>query len=111
VLQPYVFDSQRVSDSHLLAASVLARSREPGDVQRLRSEDPVPPARGVILHTLNVEEAERAMIARALELTSDNRTRAADLLGISVRTLRNKLNRPDTGSDEPIEGQEASAPR
>jgi DNA-binding NtrC family response regulator len=111
VLHPHVFDSQRMNDSHPLAASVLAMSRLPGEAERLRSENPVPPANGIILNTLNVGEAERAMIARALELTSDNRTKAADLLGISVRTLRNKLNRPDTGSDEPIEGQEASAPR
>jgi len=47
---------------------------------------------GVILQTLNVDDAERALIKRALELTRDNRTRAAQLLGISVRTLRNKLN-------------------
>jgi two-component system, response regulator FlrC len=37
-------------------------------------------------------EMERIMIMRGLEHTSGNRTRAAELLGISVRTLRNKLN-------------------
>ena len=45
--------------------------------------------------TLNIAEAEQALIQRALEATGNNRTRAAELLGISVRTLRNKLNRPD----------------
>ncbi|MCI0433251.1 MAG: sigma-54 dependent transcriptional regulator [Gemmatimonadetes bacterium] len=53
---------------------------------------------GYAVPTLNIAEAERALIERALATTSQNRTRAADLLGISVRTLRNKLNRPD--SDE-----------
>jgi DNA-binding NtrC family response regulator len=43
---------------------------------------------------LNVDEAEAKLIERALEKSNGNRTRAADLLGISVRTLRNKLNRP-----------------
>ncbi|MBK6305146.1 MAG: helix-turn-helix domain-containing protein [Gemmatimonadetes bacterium] len=52
------------------------------------------PPNGIILTTLNVEEAEKALIQRALELTRGNRTKTADLLGISVRTLRNKLNGP-----------------
>ena len=39
-----------------------------------------------------LHEMERLMIMRGLEQTAGNRTQAADLLGISVRTLRNKLN-------------------
>jgi len=35
---------------------------------------------------------ERIMIMKGLEATAGNRTQAAELLGISVRTLRNKLN-------------------
>jgi DNA-binding NtrC family response regulator len=49
--------------------------------------------------SLNIAEAEQALIQRALEETGNNRTRAAELLGISVRTLRNKLNRPDGDED------------
>ncbi|MDH3224929.1 MAG: helix-turn-helix domain-containing protein, partial [Gemmatimonadota bacterium] len=51
----------------------------------------------VFLDTLNIHEAEEVLIERALELTGSNRTKAADLLGISVRTLRSKLNRPMAG--------------
>lgn len=39
-----------------------------------------------------LHEMERIMIAKGLEQTAGNRTQAAELLGISVRTLRNKLN-------------------
>ncbi len=40
----------------------------------------------------NLDELEREAIHRALAATGGNRSRAAKLLGISERTLRNKLN-------------------
>jgi len=46
----------------------------------------------VILNSFDLSAAESQLIARALEVTEGNRTRAAELLGLSVRTLRNKLN-------------------
>jgi len=55
---------------------------------------------GVTLTTLNVAEVEKTLIARALEMAGGNRTRASELLGISVRTLRNKLNTPIEGAEE-----------
>lgn len=39
-----------------------------------------------------LKEVERQMIRQALQQTDNNRTHAAKILGISVRTLRNKLN-------------------
>ncbi len=39
-----------------------------------------------------LKEMEREMIIRTLRATNGNRTRAAKCLGITVRTLRNKLN-------------------
>ena len=39
-----------------------------------------------------LHEMERIMIQKGLMETNGNRTQAAELLGISVRTLRNKLN-------------------
>ncbi len=41
---------------------------------------------------MTLKDMERELILRKLELTRGNRTQAAHELGISVRTLRNKLN-------------------
>jgi DNA-binding NtrC family response regulator len=38
-----------------------------------------------------VEEAEKGLILRTLEHTKNNKTRAAEILGISLKTLHNKL--------------------
>jgi len=40
-----------------------------------------------------VEEAERRLIVMTLAHTRDNKTRAAEILGISLKTLHNKLNK------------------
>jgi len=42
--------------------------------------------------SVSLKEMEKKVIFHALDQTNGNRTRAADILGISVRTLRNKLN-------------------
>jgi DNA-binding NtrC family response regulator len=40
---------------------------------------------------MTVREMEKQLITKTLEEVDDNRTHAAELLGISIRTLRNKL--------------------
>ncbi len=40
-----------------------------------------------------MDEAERRLIEITLEHTGGNKTRAAEMLGISLKTLHNKLNR------------------
>jgi two-component system response regulator FlrC len=42
--------------------------------------------------TVSLKEMEKNVIFNALDKTNGNRTHAAEILGISVRTLRNKLN-------------------
>lgn len=49
---------------------------------------------------MTVFEAERLLILKTLEFTGQNRTRAAEMLGISIRTLRNKLHEYKVGSNE-----------
>ena len=41
---------------------------------------------------LSVADAERKLINETLRSTNNNKTKAAELLGISIRTLRNKLH-------------------
>src|SRR2546427_4202248 len=55
--------------------------------QKLRSEDTVTFPVGTPLR-----EIERQMILRTLDKTGNNKTRAAQLLNISLKTLHNKLN-------------------
>jgi DNA-binding NtrC family response regulator len=47
-----------------------------------------------------VEEAEKRLIYRTLEFTQNNKTRAASILGISLKTLHNKLNSYGTEAND-----------
>ncbi|WP_027720260.1 sigma-54-dependent transcriptional regulator [Maridesulfovibrio zosterae] len=49
-------------------------------------------AAGSSFEVMPISEMEKHLIIKSLDQTSGNRTKAAELLGISVRTLRNKLN-------------------
>ena len=50
-----------------------------------------------------IEDVERQMILNTLDHCLGNRTHAANILGISIRTLRNKLNQyKDEGIDIPV---------
>jgi DNA-binding NtrC family response regulator len=46
-----------------------------------------------------VDEAEKALILKTLEHTRNNKTRAAEILGISLKTLHNKLKEYGSGGD------------
>lgn len=89
MLLPVHFDGQRFGLTQQSAGArdpfYRAADREPnghadGEVQQ------------VILRSFDLERAESELITRALEVTEGNRTKAAELLGLSVRALRNKLN-------------------
>ena len=41
---------------------------------------------------MTVSDMEKQLIYKTLECCNQNRTRAAEMLGISIRTLRNKLH-------------------
>ena len=48
---------------------------------------------------LTVHEVEKRLIMETLRRTNNNRSRAAEMLGISVRTQRNKLAEYRTGGE------------
>lgn len=58
--------------------------------EALAVEAPVLPDLGGRIPT--IQEMEMQLIMKSLDQTMGNRTKASELLGISVRTLRNKLN-------------------
>ena len=43
----------------------------------------------------SLQDIEREMISRTIEFAGGNKTRAAEMLGISLRTLYNRLERLD----------------
>ncbi len=95
VLTPHVFDAQRLGINSPLAQQALRRTTPTGVAISVHGGGAaVLPPNAVVLTSFNVNEAERVLIERALQATGNNRTRTAELLGISVRTLRNKLNGP-----------------
>ena len=47
---------------------------------------------------MTVDEAEQKLIVATLDSAGGNKTRAAEMLGISLKTLHNKLNRMKQGS-------------
>jgi DNA-binding NtrC family response regulator len=53
-----------------------------------------------------VEEAEKQLILKTLQATSNNKTRAAEILGISLKTLHNKLKEYGRAPDAVMAGDE-----
>lgn len=70
---------------------VLAAQPVPGGC----GEPQRPTGEGGVATPLNLKLLEKLAIEKALETTGGHRAKAAKLLGISERTLRNKLNLPE----------------
>src|SRR5271169_712461 len=76
-----------VCDSDLIEPKHL-----PPGFGRTIARAPVHDANTVLLGVgTTVDEAERLLILKTLEATRNNKTRAAEILGISLKTLHNKL--------------------
>jgi DNA-binding NtrC family response regulator len=67
---------------------------------------PAAPTNGVtIAPGMTVDEAEQKLIMATLESAGGNKTRAAEMLGISLKTLHNKLNRFKSGELGAVSGE------
>ena len=111
-------NSKAVSGVSDKAMALLERYNWPGNVRELRNviERATIVARGALIDAVDlpplagpsapsqsapvglapgitVDEAERQLIDVTLQHTGGNKTRAAEMLGISLKTLHNKLNR------------------
>ena len=53
-----------------------------------------------------VEEAEKLLILKTLQATNNNKTRAAEILGISLKTLHNKLKEYGRPQDAVLAGED-----
>jgi DNA-binding NtrC family response regulator len=84
----------------LIASGSLLTRKDfcPEDPAPAEAEGPADPA-----SPYSLREVEKGMIYKALNETQGNRTQAAKMLGISVRTLRNKLQEYKQGLALPEE--------
>ena len=86
-----------------VAATAAAAVRENGSEPELADGDN--PTKGLVGRT--VAEVERDLIIDTLQHCLGNRTHAANILGISIRTLRNKLKQyNEEGVSVPLPGED-----
>lgn len=77
---------------NVIERAVLLAVNENIDVEHIQFEVSEEHTGREIIPCLSLSEVEKRLILQTLELTAQNRTKAAQMLGISIRTLRNKLN-------------------
>jgi len=76
----------------LAGEGVITMRHLPPPVSDRPAAEAPPGADTVVIRVgTTVDEAERALILRTLAHTGNNKTRAAEILGISLKTLHNKL--------------------
>ncbi len=76
---------------NVIERGVLLADNGPLQVEHFQFDEPTLTSTATHAPTGTIWEMERALILRTLEAHNSNRTHAAKALGISIRTLRNKL--------------------
>jgi len=110
ILQTYSWIAGRVFQLSNSALETLLRYSWPGNISELERilEKAVTQAEGAIINAIDLDlqptvdfrigqvatlaEMEKKLIIQTLQVTQNNKSQAARLLGISIRTLRNKLS-------------------
>ena len=73
---------ETILPEHLYLEKEGERHRQPAEVS----------LKSVVAEDATLKEMEKRLIFKTLEKAEGNKTRASEILGISVRTIRNKLN-------------------
>ncbi len=92
LLEQYTFPGNVRELENIIASAVLAESGQElglASMQHLIGYQEIP--RGTTSSFFPLEEMEKRHIAKALAMTGGNRTHAARLLGIGLRTLQRKI--------------------
>jgi DNA-binding NtrC family response regulator len=80
-LENFVRRALALSTGQILGPDLLAHLETSADAPRTAA----------IEAGVSLRDAERELLERTLEATGGNRTRAAELMGLSLRTVRNKI--------------------
>jgi len=81
-----------ITDLLMNPSSITKRSKESDKPAIVRSNSASTQQILELEVGVSLSEAEKQLIFKTLTKTNGNRTKAAEILGISIRTLRNKLN-------------------
>lgn len=104
LLLSYSFPGNVRELENIIAASLLDETGDTLSATAVRSLMPFaksePPESSGPDDLVSLMEIEKTHIQRALKLTGNNRTRAASVLGISIRTLQRKLKAYEIPSQE-----------
>ena len=93
-------------------AYILGDDEIPADVLPLPADAPTPQEDGDVLQIRvgsSIEAVEERLILATLEMTDGDKKKAAEILGISLKTLYNRLNVYDAGRAARASGGAASA--
>jgi DNA-binding NtrC family response regulator len=97
LVKPISFDRLQMAVTQIMARergpqTIPASGELDMNVDTIASSDNAPGPSSAPVESRSLRELERRLLIATLEATGGNRTRAAEMLGISLRTVRNKIH-------------------